>query len=280
MYPNQPEQQPGTTPPPGFPPQQPPAQPSAQGVPQTPVSPVPPTQQQPTPSPYPYGQQPHQQWNQPLPSQPQQPTSDMASIDYLDQIATPQKSRFSFSRKQLLIGGGILIALLFTAVFMALTSARPNITAQSIQLVNTIASTIEITKSASKNLKSGQLVSLNSTLQSQLMTAASSLPTSLAAIGVTIKPVEGTKALPLEGGQAIADTLEEARLLSTYDRVYVRELTYRVSQIMTQLNAIHARTDSQSVKKDLEATYSGLKLLHEQLTEFGAARDPSTRSDS
>lgn len=281
MYPNTPPQAtpPGSDPQPPLSPQPTPASnyyypsPEVAGPQAINQPPLPQQQTASTPPPYqapvvpaspPAYQPPH--W------QTAAPQGDMASIDYLEQIAAPQKRTFAWSRKMIFIVAGVLVAMLLAVVFMTLANARPNISQLSQTLVNQTASTAEIAKLASKQLKSSELLSLNGTLQSQMTSATSTIPAALTQARVTVKvPDTGNKTLALADGQKVADNLEEARLLSTYDRVYVREMTYRVSQIMTQLDSIYNRTNSESLKTQLKATYDSLVPIRQQLEEFGTS---------
>lgn len=171
----------------------------------------------------------------------------------------------------LMILGIVAVLLLALVAIMAITSAQPNPTQMGNKLLRQVTSTVEITTLAEKNLKSGELVSLNSTLKSQLTGASASLTASLTTAGIKLeKASTGSKAAALEGGQEVVDKLEEARLLSTYDRAYARELSYRLSLILAQLTTVHNNTNSAQLKKQLSTTYDNLKPLKDQLDSIGS----------
>lgn len=285
MYPEQPGQSPtGQTPPPSgpFPPQS--SQPtqwntsghSSWGQPQsTPYS----QQQWNTPQPQPQPQ-PAQQWSQqpaapsPAYSQPAQPLTPngMASIDYLNQIAPTTKGGGGFSRKQIaIIGGILLLAFAVVAVLALANGGQPSTSALSQRLV---AKTVALEDAATKsqvNIKSRDLSSVNSNLTLQLTTMNADLKKTLAPF--KIDPAKIDKSiLAAESNKALLDKLEDARLNSTFDRVYAREMGYQLETTLILMKNIYTTTTNAEYKKQLETTYNNLEPLQKQFATFDSAK--------
>ena len=281
MYPQQPGQQPP------YPPQQGP----------TPLPPEQPTQPQSTAPIDPWQlQQPQAQPQaqptepSPQPSSPQaapstwapQPTGTynevqvplvpegVAPIDYLDQIAPKPKASFGFSRKQVaIIGSVILVAFLGVAAAAIFKSSRPDISAQSQQVLTGVSITGTLTKNAQKNLRSRELSVLNSNVSIQLSNASTGLTKAFTDAGIDLSEMKLAKE-----DETSADTvskLEDARLNGVFDRVYAREMSFRLTTIMTQLDSIHQTTNNETLRDYLESTYKNLEPFQKQLEEYNAA---------
>ncbi|HMS92991.1 MAG TPA: hypothetical protein PKD28_01265 [Candidatus Saccharibacteria bacterium] len=297
MYPQQPGQQPP------YPPQQGPAplspQPEQPIQPQGYPAPGPQQPQQgfaPMQSPDPWQlQQPQQPqpapvaqpqtYPQPMPQAPAQPlqpngtynspelplTPDgIAPIDYLEQIAPQQKASFGFSRKQVAIAGGvILLAFLGFAIATVLQGSKPNIAALSQQVTTRVGATGFIAKNAQENLRSRELDALNSSLTIQLTNAGTGLTNAFTTAGV---PVGNAKAAEADDTSVeTTEKLEDARLNGVFDRVYAREMSFRLTTIMVQLDSIHKMTDNAELRTYLETTYKNLEPLQKQLEEYSAS---------
>lgn len=271
MYPQQPGPQPQ-----GPPPTPPTGQP--QGYPGQPMQPpqatpadpwqLTPQQQPPQPSPAPL-----QPWQQPTTGYPapQVPlTPDgIAPIDYLDQIAPKQKAARGFSRKQVgIIGGLILLGFIGFAIISVLQGSKPNIAGMSQQVTTRTATTAFIAKESQKKLRSRDLSALNTTIALQLTGSSASLTEAFAKAGVVVGNAKEAKAD--DTSEDTTKKLEEARLNGIFDRVYAREMAYRLTTIMLQLDAIHKTTTNAELRAYLETTYNDLKPLQEKLAAYDA----------
>ena len=286
MYPQQPGQQPqGTTPTPPQP-QQPgqpyPVQPAQQSQGATaPADPWQLQQPQATPQPQP-GQPLAQPASQPVQSSWQQhPTGTYnepdvpltpdgsAPIDYLEQIAPKEKASFGFSRKQVaIVGGVILLAFLGFAIAAVLQGSKPNISALSQQVLMKVGATGAISKDSQEHLRSRELDALNSSLTIQLANTNTGLTSAFTSAGVIVGEIGNSKE-----DDTSADTtkkLDDARLNGVFDRVYAREMSFRLATIMAQLDSIHRSTNSAELREYLESTYKNLQPLQKQLEEYSA----------
>lgn len=216
---------------------------------------------------------PQQPWQQPTTGYPapQAPlTPDgIAPIDYLDQISPKQKASMGFSRKQVgLIGGLILLGFIGFAIITVLQGSKPNIAGMSQQVTTRTATTAFIAKESQSKLRSSNLSALNSTIIIQLAGSSSSLTEAFTAAGVAV----GDAKAATQDDTSVETTqkLEDASLNGIFDRVYAREMAYRLTTIMLQLDAIHKTTNNAELKSHLETIYNDLKPLQEKLASYDA----------
>lgn len=262
MYPNDPNQpptgtQPSTTPPqPGVPPATPAQQPSM-----TPSAPE---------------QQPIDPWT--MPSQPQQYSeprpsytpNGMASIDYLNQISTKQKSKFGgFSRKQIGIAGAVILLLFGIIVAYTISnSLGPTGLEKAAQLVARTQSLAEVTSESQQNTKSSALSSLNSALSIQLNSTQHSLLEAFEPAGITNDSIgESTRAS--ESNEELLEKLDNARLGGTFDRAYVREMSYQVEMLLILVKEVQSTAENEEVDKQLQAAIDNIEPLLKRLKEIG-----------
>lgn len=228
-------------------------------------------QQQPPQQPTQWGQPVSQPLYQPQ-QQPQQLTPDgMASIDYLNQIATPKKNRFSLNRTQTLMLGGVLIVLFGILMVVLLSrSSGPSLTAKSQHFVARTAAITEVTKQSQKNIKSRDLSTLNSSLTIQMASAQSSLTEVFTEQGINTSKLD-KKVLTAESNTALLDKLNDARLSGIFDRVYSREMSYELQNILITLKEFHSLSSNSKTKEQFESIYNNLEPLKKQIDEFSGA---------
>lgn len=193
----------------------------------------------------------------------------MAPIDYLNQIAPQQKKSFGFSRKHLAIFGGlVLLGFIAFAVVAILQGGKPSITALSNQVLTRVGATSTIAKDSKKNLQSRDLDALNSSLAIQLTNTQTGLAEAFTAAGVVVGEAKNIKAD--DTSAETTQKLDDARLNGIFDRVYAREMSFRLATIMAQLDSIHRSTNDAGLRDYLEETYKNLEPLQKQLEDYSA----------
>lgn len=248
MYPNQPGDQP----------QQPPTPPAPQGgVPPQPTQPVH-TYVQP-------GGQP--------PAAPNLTPGGMASIDYLNQIAPQRKRGLNFSPKQLLLlGGALLLALGVLAAYFISNASGPNLTALSQSLIARSSSIEEATKESQGNIQGRELSTLNSSLSIQLTSTSSSLNQTFTNAGINVAKIDKS-IIEAESNAELLGKLQDARLSGTFDRVYLREMSYELEMLLVLINDAHTRSRDETMRTDLETAYKNLDTLRTRMVEIGTASE-------
>lgn len=198
------------------------------------------------------------------------PEQNQYPIDYLNQIApeTPKpgmNNKFFF----MLIGGGLLVAIIVG--ILALSSGGSNGPTQKMQMLAARMTTLqEISSSSQRTIKSGQLRTTNSTLGIFLTNANRDIADPLAKNSVDTKKIDKT-ILAKESGEKLKQTLEDARLNATFDRIYAREMSFQLDTVGALIKDIYNNTNSKSLKEFLETTDGNLQPIIKQLADFNAA---------
>lgn len=226
-----------------------------------------PNQNQPSsPRPQPPAFQPMQ-----TPAQPQ-PATPQYSIDYLNQIA-PQPKKAGLNNKTffLLIGGGLLFAII-VGVLAFSSGSGPK------QQMETLAARMQtlqtISQNAQKNIKSGTLRSTNSNLSIFLTNANHDIADPLKKNGIDIKKLD-KKIVAAEKDDALTAKLEDARLNAVYDQTYAREMGYQLATVKALMKTIYNKSKSKSMKDFLSKTNDNLAPITKQLDDF----NPTTAND-
>jgi hypothetical protein len=195
------------------------------------------------------------------------PEQNQYPVDYLNQIA-PKQTKPTMNPKVLmgLIAGVILIAVI--ALF-ALSSGGQG----PVQKMQTLAARLQtlqtISSKAQKNIKSGDLRSINSNLTIYLTNTNRDIAEPLSKNNVDIKKLDKT-IVTAEKGEELSKKLEDARLNATFDRVYTREMTYQLDTLAGLMQEIYGSTNSKSLKDFLVTTDENLQPIKKQLSEFNA----------
>lgn len=206
------------------------------------------------------------------PNQPQQPSPVPPSpTDYLNQIS-PQTQKTPLFRpgpKLFIVAG---LALVIIVAIVAITvNVIVNAQRQPLQeLAARLNTTQTIADDAQVNLKSSQLRSLNSNLKIYLTNTNREIGAPLLNNGVnTAKLPESV--LKKESSDAIATTLEDARLNAVFDTTYAREMAYQLSNTLTLMRQIRQSTGSASLKTFLDTAITNLEPTQESFANFNAA---------
>lgn len=198
------------------------------------------------------------------------PEQNQYPIDYLNQIA-PETQKPGMNNKFffMLIGGGLLVAIIVG--ILALNSGGNNGPTQKMQTLAARMTTLqEIANSSQKTIKNGQLRTTNSTLAIFLTNANRDIADPLAKNNVDIKKIDKV-ILAKESGEKLKQTLEDARLNATFDRIYAREMSFQLDTVGALMKDIYKNTSSKSLKEFLEATDTNLQPIIKQLADFNAA---------
>lgn len=198
-----------------------------------------------------------------------QPEQNQYPIDYLNQIA-PEAPKQGMNNKLffMLIGGGLLVAIIVGVLALTSGSSGPT---QKMQTLSARMATLQtISSDSQKNIKSGALRSTNSTLNIFLTNANRDIAEPLSKNGVDVKKIDKSIQTK-ENGEALKAELEDARLNAIFDRVYAREMSYQLETIAALMKEIYTSTGSKSLKEFLENTDSNLQPIKQQLADFNAA---------
>lgn len=214
---------------------------------------------------YPDNQQPETQ------QQPQQPLSstapESAPINYLDQISVKPEKKFKFKlKKPVLIGIFVIIALVISTII----SVLPKKTGPTTQLAARLVATNNVAVESSANLRNTQLRSVNGNLKMYFTNTIRDIKPLLEKNNVDINKLSSS-AKSEESTTKLEQRLEDARLNGVYDRTYAREMSYKLSTIITLYKQIHKKTNDNDLKKYIETAQNNIAPIQVQFAEFNAS---------
>jgi len=188
--------------------------------------------------------------------------------DYLNQIAPKIIKKTDILRNKLIIIGGISIVVVLIAIIIAnIVSGMVN---QTEQLAARLLSTEVILNNATSKTKSTQLRTSNGNLKLYLTNTIRDITPILKKEAVNINNLN-KKIKVIESNTTVLSTLEDARLNATYDRVYAREMSYKLDTIITLMDQIQKRSSDKAMKTFLQDAIINLKPIQTQFADFNAA---------
>lgn len=205
----------------------------------------------------------HMQPELPPPQQPMQPP-DPVPVNYLDQIASPEKKP-GLSNKLFfaLVGGGLIMAALFAIlIFNSGSNPTKDLQALAIKLNNLT----RVVEESHEKIKDSKLRSINSSLSIYLTNTTRDIAEPLAAGNIKLKKED------VDPDAAVLDeALENARLNATFDRTYASEMRYQLETTSILMNRIYKSTNKKSIKAFLENSSKDLDSLYKQLEMYSAS---------
>ncbi len=197
----------------------------------------------------------------------QNPTQNQYPIDYLNQISSQPKQPTVNSKWVFALIGGVILIAIFAVFALSNTGSGPT---QKMQTLAARLVTLQkVSGDAQKNLKSGELRSINSNLTLYLANTNRDLVEPFGKNGVDAKKLD-KNIVTKENGEALTKKLEDARLNAVFDRTYAREMTYQLQTVTALMKDIY-NGSKKSLKDFLSKTDEGLQPLKKQLSDFNAA---------
>lgn len=197
---------------------------------------------------------------------PQIPTG----VDYLNQIA-PQKPSSKWLKPGpqlfLIIGAILVVFVIILSVVLGIISANTRKPLQ--QLSARLSATATVVDDWQKEIKSSQLRSLNSNLKLYLTNINRDIAAPMKQSGVDVAKLSDS-ILQEESTDQLNQRLEDARLNGIFDRVYAREMAYRLDTILALMRQINSSTGNNSLKQFLSDSYDSLQPAQESFAEFNA----------
>lgn len=197
-----------------------------------------------------------------------QPDQYSYPIDYLNQIAPEQPKKRPSKFKLIFIGLGVAVVIVVVlSIIAGLNSGRVG---PARELAIRLKATETIVKDAQKNIVSSNLRSYNSNLQIFLVNTNRDIAAPLATNNIDVSKISEAEITKIQG-DALQKSLENARLNATFDRTYVREITYQLSTIYTLMKQVYTSTNSKSLKQFLETSSASLAPIQKQISDVSSA---------
>ncbi|QHN42358.1 hypothetical protein GII36_00600 [Candidatus Mycosynbacter amalyticus] len=188
------------------------------------------------------------------------------SVDYLNQMATPSKQ--PLDKKFIIAGIGIVIALLLAAVLFLAGGKKTTSVASEVKLYTTLVDTEASTLRSGKLIKNSKLVAINSNLRTSLVNAARDMETPLTNMGQNASNLKSAaKKAPYHDDKLVTN-LEDARLNSTYDRVYANEMDTKTKYIITYMESIKKRNSRKSMQEFIAKNEPNFQTIQKSIEEY------------
>lgn len=190
------------------------------------------------------------------------------SAEYLDQIAPPEKPSTGFSKKQILLFGGLAGALVLAFGLMMLSSflKNNNPTEKLAARLLTVQSVVNDANDGSK-IKNSKLRALNSDLRLYVVDVMREASAPFNSVNIDLEELN-PNITKLENATAILEHLEDERLNARYDRSYAREMASLLETTLIQMQDVYKNTSSKSLKEFLETTYDNLEPIQQQFEDI------------
>ncbi|MBQ3326064.1 hypothetical protein IJG79_02890 [Candidatus Saccharibacteria bacterium] len=176
--------------------------------------------------------------------------------------------------KKILLGIGIaLVVLLIVAIIVGIAGSGGNKERDYIDKIYLRSShLVKETGTYNKLVKSSQLRSMGTSLLAVLNETQFSMSNILKNdFGATTPDTpENEKTTEEENAVMVEylNTLENARLNGTLDRVYARELTYQIGMLLSLEHEAYANTKKDNLKSALTTSMNNLNQLYTQFGDF------------
>lgn len=187
--------------------------------------------------------------------------------NYLDQIAVTGNKKSLLSPRPALFGiiaGVVLLLVIIGSIAAGVYNSSQREPWQL--LVARLDAAEAIAANGSKEIKSSQLRSLNSEIRLFMTNTKRDLETPLATLKFDKKKIPSS-IIAKESSAPALERLEDARLNAIYDRAYVREMTYQLTQLLSSLQRAY-NVSSSSTKDMLSKTYNNLEATHKSLSDY------------
>lgn len=182
------------------------------------------------------------------------------NVDYLNQISVTPTAKSFFSKKQLIILGGlgVLVIIALIASF-AFTSKPKTLSRVAVRLTTSQT----IVDDAQKKLKDSSLRGLNSSLSIYIKNATRDLAS------VYSVPKDATKStVSADNTTELVAKLEDARLNAVFDRVYAREIAYHLQVTINLLNQAYKGTSNEEIRSYITTTLDNLVPTQKAFSDF------------
>lgn len=201
----------------------------------------------------------------------------MDNLSYLQSIsAKPKRSGLLggdlFQNKKLLIGlaGAFVLALLIIIIGSLNKGGLSAAAEATVRLDARTDNMIKLLNNYNKSLKSSELRGMGTSLKSVLQATAKPLDNSLKSDFGELEK-EDTSDITIEETNFSADletTLENARLNATLDRVFPREMTYHIYQLLQLQRTCLDETSNDDLSTALTSAIENLTALYDQFSTF------------
>lgn len=201
--------------------------------------------------------------NSPVPQPP------ISSMDYLNQISTPTPQK---TMNPIILWGaiaGILVVaiIVFMMVLSSGTSNGDRITTIAAQL-NSLKT---ISQGATENIQGSDLRTLNSSLTLVATNTIHGMSDTINALNGTDNEKDSRVQAVAATTKEITDRLENARLNSTYDRTYAREMAYYLKTLHSEMTELYDTTHNEAARSFLQKADTDISAFTQNFAAYNGS---------
>ena len=201
--------------------------------------------------------------NTPMQEPPQSP------MDYLNQISTPTPQK-TLNPIVLWAAIGSVIVIAIVVFMMVLSSGTGN-----NDRITTIAAQLNalktVSKDATENIQGSDLRTLNSNFSLTMTNVTRDMTDTVTTLGGSTDENNSKVVVVTNDTKAMTDRLEDARLNSTYDRTYAREMAYYLKKLHTEMSELYTSTQSESAHTFLKKADSDISSFTESFANYNGS---------
>lgn len=193
------------------------------------------------------------------------------AVDYLDQIApppAPQKFLSGGFGKMIILFGFLILIAMGIIVAIGNDKGTGGIERTSIKLENMRT----IAEDRHKQLKSSEMIATNSNYKAWLAGAVGQSEELMKGIGIP-KSKLNKEVVAGERSKStkLSDTLEDARLNATLDRVYAREMALQTELLKNELDAIVKKPPTKEIRDFATDASKNIVAIQKSFADFDDA---------
>ena len=200
----------------------------------------------------------------------------MDGTEYLEQISSTvrpdKKPKFNFMSSLIfkLAIGAVIVFIALAIIGGILSGGKADIKEQTISLNLHISNTLSTISEYKSNLKSSDLRSSSASLYSVLSNTNRDLDEYISK-KYSVKSGSEGKKLKDEAklhNDELVNSLFEAKITGTLDRIFAHKMAYEISLITTKETSIYNASGDGTLKTILESSYNSLENLYDRFNDF------------
>jgi hypothetical protein len=206
--------------------------------------------------------------NRPQPQTPHVPgqmVNGQYSIDYLDQMAAPAKP--AVDKRFLFVGIGAAIALILAAILL-FSNQKTTSTVNETKLYGTIVDIEASTNRSARLIKNSKLSAINGNMRTTMANAARDMETPLTNMGLDPVKLKSDARNGSMNDKKFDTALEDARLNSTYDRIYANEVNTKMKYMIAYMESIKKNNKRKSIQEFITKNEPSFQTIQKSIEEF------------
>lgn len=182
------------------------------------------------------------------------------TVDYLNSIAAPDPQKAVNKFAVLALIGGVLIAAIIGLILIAAPKGK-----SASDLIPALAARVDtlgtVTKSQQKHLTDNKLAEVNAALNSSLSTMTTDVKKIIEDQKMKKSQTKAQTTAEEAYAKKLTKTLDDAYQRGTLDRTYLSQMTYELTILEKQLNAVKKTSKNKDIKTFCDNSLANIALV-------------------